>query len=96
MGWEILCVISVTFPPSKNLESYLFHFVEQHHFIKSNQVDILSQYVTSKLTRICSRGARGKVLSVAEIERAMVTRENYYYFHFSLIYIYIILLGSTF
>ncbi|KAI9364120.1 hypothetical protein BD770DRAFT_462691, partial [Pilaira anomala] len=29
------------------------------------------KYVTSKLTRICSRGARGKVLSVAEIERAM-------------------------
>lgn len=25
-----------------------------------------------KLERICSRGARGKVLSIAEIERAMV------------------------
>ncbi|KAI9248727.1 Rho GTPase activation protein [Helicostylum pulchrum] len=70
-GWEILCVISVTFPPSKNLESYLFHFVEQHHTVKANQVDIMSEYVSSKLVRICSRGARGKVLSAAEIERAM-------------------------
>ncbi|KAI8091737.1 Rho GTPase activation protein, partial [Thamnidium elegans] len=70
-GWEILCVISVTFPPSKNLESYLFHFVEQHHTIKANQVDVMSEYVSAKLARICSRGARGKVLSAAEIERAM-------------------------
>lgn len=71
-GWEILCVISVTFPPSKNLESSLFRFVEHHHHIKANQVDVSSQYVSLKLIRICSRGARGKVLSPAEIERAMV------------------------
>lgn len=35
-------------------------------------MDVYSQYVTVKLERICSRGARGKVLSIAEIERAMV------------------------
>ncbi|KAG2212346.1 hypothetical protein INT47_001706 [Mucor saturninus] len=70
-GWEILCVISVTFPPSKNLESSLFRFVEQHHNVTANQVDVLSKYVSLKLIRICSRGARGKVLSPAEIERAM-------------------------
>ena len=71
-GWEILCVVCITFPPSKNLESYLYDFVKQHHSIKENQVDVYSQYVTVKLERICSRGARGKVLSIAEIERAMV------------------------
>ncbi|RCH92990.1 hypothetical protein CU097_006478 [Rhizopus azygosporus] len=70
-GWEILCVVCITFPPSKNLESYLYDFVKQHHSIKENQVDVYSQYVTVKLERICSRGARGKVLSIAEIERAM-------------------------
>lgn len=68
-----MCVISVTFPPSKDLESYLHRFVEQHHSIRENQVDILSEYVSTRLVRICSRGARGKVLSAAEIERAMVT-----------------------
>lgn len=61
----------MTFPPSKDLESHLFKFVEQHHAIKSSGVDVLSQYVSTKLERICSRGARGKVLSAAEIERAM-------------------------
>ncbi|RCI05817.1 hypothetical protein CU098_000790, partial [Rhizopus stolonifer] len=70
-GWEILCVVSITFPPSKNLESYLFEFVRQHHATKANGLNVLSQYVTHKLTCICSRGARGKVLAAAEIERAM-------------------------
>lgn len=69
-GWEIMCVISVTFPPSKDLETYLTRFVEQHHAITENQVDVLSDYVSTKLLRVCSRGARGKVLTAAEIERA--------------------------
>ncbi|KAI8643681.1 Rho GTPase activation protein [Parasitella parasitica] len=69
-GWEILCVVSVTFPPSKNLETYLNRFVQQHFHQEKNQLDVLSQYVSAKLVRICSRGARGKVLSAAEIERA--------------------------
>ncbi|KAH8549091.1 Rho GTPase activation protein [Umbelopsis sp. PMI_123] len=69
-GWEILCVITITFPPSKNLESYLTEFVKQHHDQKENKMDVMSQHVSSKLTKICSRGAKGKVLTVAEIERA--------------------------
>ncbi|KAI8139231.1 hypothetical protein BJV82DRAFT_255614 [Fennellomyces sp. T-0311] len=69
-GWEILCVISVTFPPSKNLESYLTSFVEQNHAMSANQVDVMSQYVSTRLERICARGAKGKVLTAAEIERA--------------------------
>ncbi|KAI9013423.1 hypothetical protein CLU79DRAFT_769290 [Phycomyces nitens] len=69
-GWEILCVISVTFPPSKNLEGYLGHFVEQHHHTKENQADIISRHVSTKLKRICVRGAKGKVLTPPEIERA--------------------------
>lgn len=69
-GWEILCVVSVTFPPSKDLETYLHRFVQQHFNQEKNQLDILSRYVSAKLVRICSRGARGKVLSAAEIERA--------------------------
>ncbi|KAG2214123.1 hypothetical protein INT46_001857 [Mucor plumbeus] len=69
-GWEILCVVSVTFPPSKDLETYLHRFVQQHFYQEKNQLNILSRYVSAKLVRICSRGARGKVLSAAEIERA--------------------------
>ncbi|KAI9285037.1 Rho GTPase activation protein, partial [Umbelopsis sp. AD052] len=69
-GWEILCVITITFPPSKNLESYLTEFVKQYHNQKENKMDVMSQHVSSKLIKICSRGAKGKVLTVAEIERA--------------------------
>jgi hypothetical protein len=72
-GWEILCVITITFPPSKNLESYLDEFVKQHHDQKDNKMDVMSQHVSSKLHKICTRGAKGKVLTFAEIERAKVT-----------------------
>ncbi|KAG2199428.1 hypothetical protein INT47_011540, partial [Mucor saturninus] len=69
-GWEILCIISVTFPPSKNLEAYLTDFVQQNHHVQENQVCVMSQHVSTKLKRVCIRGAKGKVLTSAEIFRA--------------------------
>ncbi|KAI8138329.1 hypothetical protein BJV82DRAFT_631889 [Fennellomyces sp. T-0311] len=71
-GWEILCVVTITFPPSKNLESYLTQFVQQHHQVSENDVNVMSQHVSAKLKRICIRGAKGKVLTAAEIERAKI------------------------
>ncbi|GAA5817066.1 hypothetical protein MFLAVUS_010603 [Mucor flavus] len=69
-GWEILCIISVTFPPSKNLEAYLTDFVQQNHRVSENHVDIMSHHVSTKLKRVCIRGSKGKVLTSAEIYRA--------------------------
>ncbi|KAI8351794.1 hypothetical protein EDC96DRAFT_466952 [Choanephora cucurbitarum] len=69
-GWEMLCIVSITFPPSKNLESYLTDFVQQHHSVQENDVCVMSQHVSAKLRRICTRGAKGKVLTSAEINRA--------------------------
>jgi hypothetical protein len=69
-GWEILCILTVTFPPSKNLESYLTEFVNQNHHLQENHVDVFSHHVSNKLKRICVRGAKGKVLTSAEIKRA--------------------------
>ncbi|KAI9253534.1 hypothetical protein BDA99DRAFT_520052 [Phascolomyces articulosus] len=71
-GWEILCIVCITFPPSKNLESYLTQFVQQHHSVTEHDVHVMSQHVSIKLKRICIRGAKGKVLTAAEIERAKV------------------------
>ncbi|GBC02411.1 hypothetical protein RclHR1_04600011 [Rhizophagus clarus] len=68
-GWELLCVITVTFPPSKNFEAYLVQFT-MDHFTQSNQIDILSKHVHNRLVKICKRGPRGKVLTLSEIERA--------------------------
>lgn len=69
-GWELLCIISVTFPPSKNLEDYLTDFVEQHFTSSDEKVCIMSRHVSNKLKRVCKRGAKGKVLTAAEIARA--------------------------
>ncbi|KAI9299633.1 Rho GTPase activation protein, partial [Cunninghamella echinulata] len=69
-GWEILCVISVAFPPSKNLENYLTNFVQENMNVVENDVGIMSKHVLNKLKRICKRGAKGKVLTSAEIQRA--------------------------
>lgn len=69
-------MISVTFPPSKNLESYLNNFVDQNKHVTQNQVDVISQYVSTRLKRICARGAKGKVLTAAEIERAKVKEKR--------------------
>ncbi|KAG0169977.1 hypothetical protein DFQ29_009486, partial [Apophysomyces sp. BC1021] len=69
-GWETLCIVSEMFPPSKDLESYITDFVRQHHRVQENQVDVISQYVSVRLQRVCSRGAKGKVLTAAEIQRA--------------------------
>ncbi|KAG0739665.1 hypothetical protein G6F23_008801 [Rhizopus arrhizus] len=69
-GWELLCIVSVTFPPSKNLENYLTDFVEQHHDSQDHKISTMSRHVSNKLKRICKRGAKGKVLTAAEIARA--------------------------
>ncbi|CAG8733567.1 6552_t:CDS:2, partial [Funneliformis caledonium] len=69
-GWELLSVVTVTFPPSKNLEAYLMQYIVDHFSKTENQVDILSKHVHNRLLRICKRGPRGKALTLAEIERA--------------------------
>jgi hypothetical protein len=66
-------VVTVTFPPSKNFEAYLIQYIVDHFSKTENQIDILSKHVYNRLLRICKRGPRGKVLTLAEIERAKVS-----------------------
>ncbi|KAI9256709.1 Rho GTPase activation protein [Sporodiniella umbellata] len=61
---------TVTFPPSKNLEDYLNNFVKQHFSSGDEKIATMSRHVSNKLKRVCKRGAKGKVLTVAEIARA--------------------------
>ncbi|KAF7730943.1 hypothetical protein EC973_000989 [Apophysomyces ossiformis] len=58
------------FAPSKDLEPYVTNFVRQHHHVQENKVDVISRYVSVRLQRVCARGAKGKVLTAAEIKRA--------------------------
>lgn len=47
-------------------------FVSQSHALQENHVDVFSKHVANKLKKICARGAKGKVLTNAEILRAKV------------------------
>ncbi|KAI9442664.1 MyTH4 domain-containing protein [Lactarius indigo] len=61
-GWQLLCVLLVTFPPSKNFEPYLHAFLSQHTGMTQGRVD--------RLAAIAKKGPRGKPPSLAEIETA--------------------------
>jgi Rho GTPase-activating protein 39 len=47
-GWQLLCVLLVTFPPSKNFEPYLHTFLSQHSSITEGYVDVLAKHLTAK------------------------------------------------
>lgn len=72
-GWQVLCVLLVTFPPSKNFEAYLHGFMEQHVPITTGRVDVMAKYCIQRLSIISKKGPRGKPLSIAEIETASVS-----------------------
>jgi len=51
-------------------------FISDNINKKENQIDVYSKHVYNRLTRICKKGPRGKVLTLGEIERAMVAPFN--------------------
>src|SRR6266404_1222515 len=71
-GWQLLCVLLVNFPPSKNFEPYLHAFLSQHKGIAQNRIDVLAKHCLKRLAAISKKGPRGKPPSLAEIETASV------------------------
>lgn len=71
-GWQLLSVLLITFPPSKNFETYLSSFIQQHSTQQEGRVDIMAKYCLRRLMYISRKGPRGKPPSVAEIEAASV------------------------
>ncbi|TFY56119.1 hypothetical protein EVG20_g9052 [Dentipellis fragilis] len=69
-GWQLLCVLLVTFPPSKNFEPYLQSFLHQRTGQTEGRVDIMAKYCLKRLTIIAKKGPRGKPPTVSEIETA--------------------------
>ncbi|KAG6861674.1 hypothetical protein C0995_013243 [Termitomyces sp. Mi166 len=69
-GWQLLCVALVTFPPSKNFETYLSSFLQQHTTQHEGRVDVMAKYCLRRLAYISKKGPRGKPPSLAEIETA--------------------------
>ncbi|KAJ3397235.1 hypothetical protein HDU92_000115 [Lobulomyces angularis] len=82
-GWQLLCVLSVAFPPSKNLEDYMKSFITQNfdssYPLKSSLIppgtikplNVLARHLYRKMEKICKFGPRGKPMTNAEVERTM-------------------------
>jgi len=71
-GWQLLCVFLVTFPPSKNFETYLRSFMTQRTSHSEGRVDVMAKYCLRRLAFISKKGPRGKAPTTAEIETASV------------------------
>ncbi|KAI0331024.1 hypothetical protein GY45DRAFT_673978 [Cubamyces sp. BRFM 1775] len=69
-GWQLLCVLLVTFPPSKDFETYLRSYIQQATNQHEGRIDVMAKYCLRRLAYICKKGPRGKPPTVAEIETA--------------------------
>ncbi|GJE99020.1 RhoGAP-domain-containing protein [Phanerochaete sordida] len=69
-GWQLLCVLLVTFPPSKNFEASLRSFISQATHTQEGRVDVMAKYCLRRLEYISRKGPRGKPPTLTEIESA--------------------------
>ncbi|KZT18067.1 RhoGAP-domain-containing protein [Neolentinus lepideus HHB14362 ss-1] len=69
-GWQLLCVLLITFPPSKNFETYLQSFIHQCTTQAEGRVDVMAKYCLRRLAYVSKKGPRGKPPSTSEIEVA--------------------------
>lgn len=74
-GWQLLCVLLVTFPPSKNLEEYLRGFIHVQTVHTQGRIDVMAKYSLHRLRIIAEKGPRGKPPSCQEIESASVSTQ---------------------
>jgi hypothetical protein len=66
-------VLLISFPPSKNFETYLRSFMQQRTTQVEGRVDVMAKYCIRKLAFISKKGPRGKPPSLTEIETASVS-----------------------
>ncbi|KXS12662.1 hypothetical protein M427DRAFT_502256 [Gonapodya prolifera JEL478] len=71
-GWELMGVLLIGFPPSKNFEHYLESFIAAGTRSEEPRISALAFNCQKKLVRIGKSGPRGKVPAAAEVERARV------------------------
>ncbi|KAF5388857.1 hypothetical protein D9757_005647 [Collybiopsis confluens] len=69
-GWQLLCVLLVTFPPSKDFETYLRAFMQSHGSHTEGRLDVMAKFCLRRLDIISRKGPRGKPPSISEIETA--------------------------
>ncbi|KAG8746338.1 hypothetical protein FRC10_005327 [Ceratobasidium sp. 414] len=69
-GWQLLCVLLVIFPPSKNFEGYLRSFMLGKIKHTEGRVDVMAKYCLHRLPVIAKKGPRGKPPTAQEIINA--------------------------
>ncbi|KAN0062875.1 hypothetical protein ACQY0O_004696 [Thecaphora frezii] len=69
-GWQLLCVVVVTFPPSSELRNYLQQFIEEHKQVADEAISIMAQHCAGRLALTCRRGPRQSTPMVSEIQSA--------------------------
>jgi len=72
-GWQLLCVLLISFPPSKDFETYLHSFMMQRTTQQEGRVDIMAKHCIRRLAGISKKGPRGKPPTTSEIETASVS-----------------------
>ena len=77
-GWQLLCVLLISFPPSKNFETSLGSFIQQRTTLQEGRVEIIAKFCMRRLAFISRKGPRGKPPTIAEIETASVSPSNYF------------------
>lgn len=76
-GWQLLCVLLLTFPPSKNFEPSLRAFMTQATHQPEGRIDVMAKYCLRRLAYIARKGLRGKPPTLHEIEAASVSATTY-------------------
>lgn len=71
-GWQLLCVLLITFPPSKDFEMYLRSFIQTHLSHHEGRIDIMAKFSLRRLDVISKKGPRGKPPTISELETASV------------------------
>ncbi|KAJ3733768.1 hypothetical protein DFJ43DRAFT_994552 [Lentinula guzmanii] len=69
-GWQLICVLLITFPPSKDFETYLRSFIQTHLSRHEGRLDIMAKFGLRRLDIISKKGPRGKPPTISELETA--------------------------
>ncbi|WVR08594.1 hypothetical protein IAU60_005649 [Kwoniella sp. DSM 27419] len=70
LGFQLFCVLCNAFGPNKNIDPFVRNFLKGNATKAEDGIGIMATYCLAKLEAMSVKGARGKVLTVGEIEHA--------------------------
>ncbi|WVF67939.1 hypothetical protein IAT40_002701 [Kwoniella sp. CBS 6097] len=70
LGFQLFCVLTNAFGPSKNFEPFVRNFLSSHKEEAADGIGVMAKYCVIKLETLAAKGARGKALTIGEIEHA--------------------------